>query len=129
MKLTDNQQKVLDSLRAVRVASSAYDLLARLEGTSLRAPTQVYRALGRLESEGLVHRVESLNAYVPCRSEGNGHDLGAIGFAVCTSCGHVDELDLAGVAETVRSRAAEQSFAVDSTAIEMRGRCADCAAA
>src|SRR5256885_4073285 len=58
--------------------------------TLFRSPTQVYRALDKLAEQGVVHRLESLNAYVCCSHPDEGsHDFSA--FAICDSCGQVDE--------------------------------------
>jgi Fe2+ or Zn2+ uptake regulation protein len=52
---------------------SAYDILDRLRGSGLRSPLQIYRALGPLTEQGLVHRLESLSAFVACA---HPHDPG-----------------------------------------------------
>ena len=52
-----NGRTILDLLRAEGRALSAYQILGALAGTSIRAPTQVYRALGQLIEAGQVHRV------------------------------------------------------------------------
>ncbi len=72
-KLTRNQQLVLDRLAASPAALTAYDLLDQLRPAGLRAPVQVYRALETLGQRGLIHRIESLNAYVACC--GHEHQL------------------------------------------------------
>lgn len=57
---------MLSTLQDVKRALSAYALLHRLRAVNFLAPTQVHRALERLSQHGLVHRLESLNAYVSC---------------------------------------------------------------
>ena len=56
-------------------AVKAYDLLAELDrqGGAAKPPT-VYRALDFLMAHGLVHRLESLNAYVGCPQPEAPHD-------------------------------------------------------
>ncbi|MCC2690339.1 MAG: zur, partial [Rhizobiaceae bacterium] len=63
-KLTRNQQLVLARLEAASGPVSAYGLLDQLRDDGFRAPLQVYRALEGLIKGGLVHRLESLNAFV-----------------------------------------------------------------
>ena len=49
----------------------------------------MYRALQFLQSQGLVHRLESLNAYVGCVHPEHPH---ASQFLICRDCGQVEEL-------------------------------------
>jgi Fe2+ or Zn2+ uptake regulation protein len=67
--LTQNDRIVLTTLDAEKRPLSAYAILDRTRSSSIRAPTQVYRSLQRLEDQGLVHRIEALSAFVAC-SEG-----------------------------------------------------------
>src|SRR5690606_9624291 len=77
--LTRNQTLVLDALEKADAPLSAYTILDRLRGDGLRAPLQVYRALEKLLSAGLVHRLESLNAFVAC-ARPHCHAHGMIAF-------------------------------------------------
>ncbi|HSM41507.1 MAG TPA: transcriptional repressor, partial [Afifellaceae bacterium] len=66
---------VFDTLLAADGPLSAYDILDRLRDKGFRAPLQVYRALDKLLALGLVHRLESLNAFIACAHpdcEGHG---------------------------------------------------------
>jgi Fur family zinc uptake transcriptional regulator len=45
---------------------NAYDLMAKLTPLAIASPPTVYRALKRLISDGKVHRIESLNAFIAC---------------------------------------------------------------
>ncbi|MGN4219982.1 Fur family transcriptional regulator, partial [Burkholderia gladioli] len=90
MRLTVNQQRVLAALRQAAGPLSAYALLARLREQGFSAPAQVYRALERLTAQGLVHRLESLNAYLACRQTA-ACGPGLLAFAICDECGQVDE--------------------------------------
>nr|WP_298414718.1 Fur family transcriptional regulator [uncultured Halomonas sp.] len=122
--MNDKQQQVLDTLRKAQGPLSAYALLDRLRDSGFSAPTQVYRALESLMREGWVHRLETLNAYTSC-SLGCLH--GCTAFAICERCGHIDELvdsDLNGVLDSL---AQGHQFSLESTTIEMRGKCSTCA--
>ena len=50
----------------------------------------MYRALDFLLQNGLVHRIESLNAYVGCGEPGEGHSGQ---FLICRTCHRVAELE------------------------------------
>jgi Fur family transcriptional regulator, zinc uptake regulator len=87
------------------------------------APITIYRALSRLLQNGLIHRLESLNAYVICRG---GHHHGATAFIICRDCGHVDELGDTSVIQRLEEDASRLGFRVDAVTIELTGRCASC---
>jgi len=125
--LTRNQALVLDALDRADGPMSAYAVLDDLRGDGLRAPAQIYRALDKLLALGLVHRLETLNAYVSCR-HGRRH-RGTIVFAICDRCGAVAELTNEAIGAQLSGLARDRDFAVDSAMVELRGRCRGCAAA
>ena len=65
-KLSANQQLVFDTLKAESGPLTAYEVIDRVSTGSVWAPPTVYRALKRLIDEGLVHRLESQNAFLAC---------------------------------------------------------------
>ncbi len=87
------------------------------------APPTVYRALEFLLAQGLIHRIESLNAYVGCV-----HPDGAHGgqFLICTGCGATAEVHDPRVDAAVARRAEELGFAVARKTIEIAGLCPPC---
>lgn len=123
--LTRNQELVLSTLTASTGPLSAYDILDKLRGDGLRAPLQVYRALDKLVDRGLAHRLESLNAFVAC-ADMHCHRKGLIAFAICESCGKVDEFADEVIEERLGTWARAGGFKVERTTMEIRGRCADC---
>ena len=126
--LTKNQSLVLKALSDAAGPLSAYTILDQLRGDGFRAPLQVYRALDKLTSLGLVHRLESLNAFVACAGE---HRHGAnelIAFAICERCGQVEEFADPVVCERLEAWAGDNAFHADKTTIEIRGKCAACQA-
>lgn len=126
--LTKNQKLVFDALTEAREPLSAYTILDRLREAGFRAPLQVYRALDKLLDRGLVHRLESLNAFVACSHPAcEGH--AAMGFAICESCGKVSEFSQKGVEALLQEWAEGAGFAAKKTTIELRGECAECRAA
>lgn len=126
--LTRNQELVLGALNHSPAPLSAYDILDRLRGDGLRAPLQVYRALEKLVERGLAHRLESLNAFVAC-ADAHCHRKGLIAFAICQSCGKVDEFADAVIEERLGGWAHQTGFKVEQTTMEIRGKCAACRAA
>lgn len=123
--LTTVQARVLAALRLAGRPLGAYALRDRLGGQPRLAPMQVYRALDRLATLGLIHRLESLNAYVAC-SRDHAHGEGPVAFAICRSCGHVDELEARGALETLHVAAGTRSFEIERPTLELTGLCRTC---
>lgn len=130
--LTKNQSLVLDVLTRSDQPVSAYTILDRLRDHGFRAPLQVYRALDKLTEAGLVHRLESINAFVACAHRHadccGGHDHGTVAFAICTGCGQVSEFHDREVDLRLESWAKGRHFQPRKTTIEIRGLCGNCVA-
>ena len=126
--LTKNQSLVYDTLNAADGPLSAYTILDQLREAGFRAPLQVYRALERLQALGLVHRLESLNAFVAC-SHPSCEEDGTVAFAICETCGRVFEFTDAELKSRLGAWAKTTGFRPQKTTIEMRGICAECKAA
>ena len=123
--LTRNQKLVLDVLAAAESPLSAYAILDDLRDEGLRAPLQIYRALDKLIDYGLIHRLESLNAFVACAHDHpHKHQLSA--FAIRDSCGQVLEFSDRQLSERLAALAAEVAFTPQHTTIEIRGECSRC---
>ena len=122
-RLTPPRRRVLELLLGADAPLKAYDLIAAFgeQGEPAKPPT-VYRALEFLERLGFAHRIESLNAYVPCRIEG-GH---VAAFLICDCCGEAAEFQ---PDVTPSLTAAEATgYAVRTITLEARGLCAACRA-
>lgn len=128
VQLTKNQSLVFDSLSQAKEPLSAYGLLDLLRDKGLRAPLQVYRALDKLVDHGLVHRLESLNAFVVCSHKDCAENHTAV-FAICETCGKVSEFSDTELSKDVSARARQDGFHLKKTTIELRGECKDCVAA
>ncbi|WP_269582634.1 Fur family transcriptional regulator [Roseibium sp. Sym1] len=126
--LTKNQSLVFGSLSDADGPLTAYAILDLLRDSGFRAPLQVYRALDKLVEYGLVHRLESLNAFVACSHKGcAGH--GAAAFAICEKCGLVSEFTPDKAIACLEEWTREEGFHLSRTTIELRGTCQACAAA
>ncbi len=112
-RLTDSRRRTLALVLQADGPVKAYDLIASF-GVAPAKPPTVYRALEFLMSAGLVHRIESLNAYVPCR----GHGSHTAAFLICDGCGHVEE--------QILPAPTTPNFNPDRWVIEAHGRCAAC---
>lgn len=125
--LTKNQLRVLEKLETAAGPLSAYTLLDLLRDQGFRAPLQVYRALDGLMNAGFVHRLESMNAFVAC-AEPHDHNHRLIAFAICDTCGHVEELSDEKVGQQLDAWIGATGFSAKRAVIEFRGICARCAA-
>jgi Fur family zinc uptake transcriptional regulator len=120
-----NQEEVLSVLRGAGVPLTAYQVLKLLRPDRVWAPTTVYRALQRLIDAGLVHRVESINAYVVCSHP--HHGSGTAMFAICQGCGRVDEIAESHHMEQLKNFVGAHRFCLERATIELTGYCVDCA--
>jgi Fur family zinc uptake transcriptional regulator len=124
--LTDTRRKVFDLVVKAGQPVGAYRLLEAMQakGTRVMPPT-VYRALNFLQGKGLVHRIESLNAFVACTHSGHAHEGQ---FLICSECGKTEELTDESVSALLRDRAQSHGFTLTRQTIELKGLCASCAA-
>ena len=128
-ELTRNQSLVLGVLKQAAAPRSAYDILDGLRGEGMRAPLQVYRALDKLMELGLVHRLESLNAFVACSDphDHSTHAHGVTAFAICEDCGSVTEFHDDAIETRLSAWQKAEHFKPEKTTIEIRGHCRACA--
>lgn len=131
LNLTRNQSLVYDALTRSQAPLSAYVILDKLRDSGFRAPLQVYRALEKLIEFGLVHRLESLNAFVACshtQTDCCTHHHGTVAFAICNVCGQVTEFHDHQIDHRLGDWVKNQKFKAEKTTIEIRGVCEACAA-
>jgi len=123
--LTETRRKVFELVLKAGQPVGAYRLLEAMQdkGTRVMPPT-VYRALNFLQGKGLVHRIESLNAFVACTQHEHEHEGQ---FLICSDCGKSEELADESVSEMLREKAEAHGFTLTQQTIELRGLCKDCA--
>ena len=121
--LSKNQLLVMDSLKQARQPLGAYSLLDKLREKGLKAPLQVYRTLDQLEKIGLIHRIETLNAWTLCCEE--KHECAPI-FAICDDCGTVTEHLDKTLFNSIVSLPVGGGFVPDRTVLEIHGKCENC---
>lgn len=127
-QFTEVRRRLLETLWEAGHPLGAYELMPRLEaalGRKLTPPT-VYRSLDFLVSQGLVSRVESRNAFVPCAHPEHPH---ACVFFVCEGCGASAEVENHALEHLIAHDAAALGFEINRRVIEMQGICARCRAA
>ncbi|WP_233805657.1 Fur family transcriptional regulator [Paraburkholderia sp. HP33-1] len=126
-KLTPIRRKVLELLLNSGRATKAYSLLDEMRQIHPgSAPPTVYRALDFLLSAGLVHRIESINAFTVC------HDLTQCQhgiLVVCQECGSVTELHQPKLRQALVAQIEDAGYRLASDEIELKGLCSACQAA
>ncbi len=123
--LTKNQSLVMAALLGANEPLSAYTILDQLRSKGLRAPLQVYRALDKLLEFGMVHRLESMNAFVACRHP-DGESEAMVAFTICERCGEVTEIANDGFDCQLHKLAAGIGFNVKKSTVELFGKCEAC---
>ena len=89
--LSKNQQIVLSIIEKAKGPLKAYSILYNVQKKGIKAPLQVYRALEKLIKLGKIHKVESKNAFVACKSS-NCEISKATAFSICEICEKVTEI-------------------------------------
>lgn len=126
LRLTTVRQQVLEIIWASHNPIGAYDVLQKLQEAGHKpAPPTAYRALDFLVAARLVHRVESLNAYIGCPSPGASHQCQ---FYICSQCGHIAELNSLDVVNALHSGAKDLGFKSNNAVVEVHGLCSSCQA-
>lgn len=124
-RLTLQRQQVLELILQTDKPVGAYELMAQLgekQGKPAAPPT-VYRALEFLLEHGLIHRLSSLNAYVPCCHFRDTHE--AV-FLICEQCQRVQEASPQSVFAALQNLVEGGGFRPRTALIEMLGRCTNC---
>ena len=123
-RLTPQRQQVLELVWQEHKPVGAYELLERLREAGCRAaPPTVYRALEFLRAHGLIHRIESLNAFTGCSAPGTAHHGQ---FLVCSGCQRVAELDEPAISGQLDASAQSLGFEVEHQTVEISGLCPNC---
>lgn len=126
LRFTNTRRDVLQIIWQNHQPIGAYAILDQLRdqqpGRKLAPPT-IYRALDFLVEQGLVHRINSLNAYIGCPlSEDHQPSL----FLICRKCGNVAEVDHSALPSELEALCANTGFRLEQAMLEITGLCPDC---
>ncbi len=124
LRLTDLRRKVLALVWGDHAPVKAYDILEQMHKDNPKtAPPTVYRALEFLMDAGLVHKIESLNAYVGCENPSEPH---IAQFFICQNCGAVAEMSVPKITQLIDKQAKQLGFESQTQVVEIRGHCPQC---
>lgn len=125
VRFTPLRRRVLELIWSSHESAKAYDLLDALKVSDPAAkPATVYRALDFLLEQGLIHRVESLNAFIGCTVPEQRHELLLL---ICDRCHNVEERPALDVMAAAARESAAAGFVARRQLFEVHGICADCA--
>lgn len=122
--LTPIRRRVLELVWSSHAPIGAYEILSRLAEESGRVqPPTVYRALDFLRQQGLVHRIESRNAFIGCDHPERDHEGQ---FLLCRACGEAEELIDEKVLQPLERQAKARGFLLERRTVELEGLCPRC---
>lgn len=124
LRLTDLRYGVLHQVWINEKPASAYDILAALQNDFPKAaPISIYRALDFLIDNGLIHRLETKNAYIGCRYPQAEHICAVL---VCLKCGKAEEIKADKAFKELKKEASGKKFKAKKASIEIEGVCPSC---
>lgn len=124
LNLTPVRRRILEIVWRAHEPIGAYEILAELaKERDKAAPPTVYRALEFLIDAGLVHRIDSLNAFIGCDEPARTH---VAQFLVCRKCHRVVEIDDPEVNRLLAEKSLAAGFRIEPTSLEIKGLCGDC---
>jgi Fur family zinc uptake transcriptional regulator len=123
--MSENDKIIFATLKKSSKPLTAYDVLDKLQGTKIKAAQTVYRSLDALAERGLIHRIQSLGAFVACHNEEEDHGTQ---FAVCKECKDVIELHDHRICNVIHEISNKIKFKIEREFLELIGLCEKCAA-
>jgi Fur family zinc uptake transcriptional regulator len=125
LRLTPRRREVLRIVARSHRPLGAYEVLAALARNRAQTPKPptVYRALEFLLAQGLVHRIDSRNAFIACFRPGSAHRAY---FFLCEACGCASEVPGEQLGATIASVARGAGFKPSRETVEIMGLCKSC---
>ena len=123
--LSKNQQIVLDIIKKAKGPLIAYSILFNVQKKGINAPQQIYRALDKLIEMGKIHKIESKNAFVACKSS-DCEISKATAFSICESCEVVDEISDAKLSKYLSGFNRKKGMKFKRFNLEFFGICKKC---
>ena len=125
VKLTNNQQTVLDLLEGSKEPLKAYAILFDIQKKGIKSPLQVYRALDKLIEIGKVHKIESKNSYIACNNTDCSSKT-STSFLICELCDNVTELKKNNLSLYFTKQSEKSDFKYKKHNLEIYGVCKNC---
>lgn len=133
VRFTPLRQAVYRLILSAQKPVGAYDLINALQNSREYtqdsdkplniAPPTIYRSLEFLLSQGLVHQLNSMSAYVPCCHPRASHNAA---FLICQNCKSVQEYSSLPIDDLMDFAKHDAKFLVNKSIIELNGLCQNC---
>lgn len=137
VRFTPLRQEVYRLILQADKPMGAYDLMTALQdgrfaeqestGKNAKkvniAPPTIYRSLDFLLSQGLIHQLNSINAYVPCCHPRDAHSSA---FLICKNCKNVQEYSDLPIDGLIAQSQSDTGFVIEKSIIELQGLCREC---
>ena len=124
VRFTPLRKRIFELIWSNHKPVLAYDLLSQLRDEKRNAePPTVYRVLDFLLEHHLIHKIETLNAYVGCQYPDRPH---LSQFLICSKCNQFTELDASSIRNSINHEAEKAGFDVAHQTIEISGTCPQC---
>jgi len=125
--LSKNQQIIFDFIEKAKEPLKAYSILLNVQKKGIKAPLQVYRALDKLVEIGKIHKVESRNAFIACKSS-SCEISQATAFSICTMCENVSEINNPKLSKYLTNFEDDTGMQYNKYNLEFFGLCKKCKA-
>ena len=124
VRLTDIRRQIFILICQEKGFVKAYDLLDRIKDSDYSAkPPTVYRALDFLLEHRLIHKLNSVNAFVSCTHPTDKHQCY---FLICSQCHMIKECCDSSIEQMIQEISSESQFQPQHTTIEIEGLCQNC---
>ena len=124
LRVTPPRLSAFKIIHSATKPMTAYEVLEGMaQDIKSPKPPTAYRAIEFLLENGFIHRIESLNAYIPCE-EKHKHDGSQ--FMICTVCGDVEEIHLCTLPTKLQDKVTAENFTLHHWNVEIHGICAKC---
>ena len=123
--LSKNQQIIFDFIEKAKEPLKAYSILFNVQKKGIKAPLQVYRALDKLVEIGKIHKVESRNAFIACKSS-SCEISKATAFSICNKCENVSEINNPKLSKYLTNFEDDTGMKYSKYNLEFFGLCKKC---
>ena len=125
--LSKNQQIIFDFIEKAKEPLKAYSILFNVQKKGIKAPLQVYRALDKLVEIGKIHKIESRNAFIACKSS-SCEISQATAFSICNKCEDVSEINNPKLSKYLTNFEDDSGMNYNKYNVEFFGLCKKCKA-
>jgi len=124
VRLTPLRKHILELICSSHKAMGAYELLDLFREQDPKAkPVTIYRALDFLREAGLVHKIESMNAFIACLQAEHQHKSAIL---ICDQCNNAYEIEATSVYASLCALSEAVQFKPHCLTLELHGLCVAC---